>query len=122
MMYVGSDSGIYQHQSVFDLLLSVFTPEVKAEILKHCEFDNKYHEAFQPEIIYAGEGKYQARMGYTAGNGQGLRLKSGNVGKLPPIVPKAATQPALAPNPALNVYLKPAHWIYVPGATKAATH
>lgn len=119
MTYVGGDSGIYQHRSVFDVLLSVFTPDVKKKILKHCEFDDHYHEAFQPEIIYDEKNSYHARMGYTVGNGHGIRLKSGNVGTLPPIVPQAAN---MAPVPTdIDMHWPLAHWIYIPG-TPASTH
>lgn len=72
LLYLGSDSGVFQRKETLEMLMSVFSPLVKKDLLKTIEFDRHYHHAGRKELIRTKNGlKY--RSGSDVGNGQGLQ-------------------------------------------------
>ena len=72
LLYLGSDSGVFQRKETLEMLMSVFSPLVKKDLLKTIEFDRHYHHAGRKELLRTKNGlKY--RSGSDVGNGQGLQ-------------------------------------------------
>jgi hypothetical protein len=72
LTYLGSDSGIYQREDTFKLLISPFNTLTQAKILKQCDFDKQFHQIGRDSLFFKN-GKIRYRSGYDVGNGQGLQ-------------------------------------------------
>ncbi len=109
MAYVGSDSGVYQRQETFNLLISPFDQSVRDKFLQHVSFDSTFHFLGRPAAFYKGK-KLHQRVGFNVGNGQGLVYKGGsnhlNKDKIFPL--GSAEMPRFA--------LTPQYYIYAPAA------
>jgi len=71
LIYLGSDSGIYQRKDMFNMLVGQFTPNIQAKILKQCQFDQKYHQLGE-ETVERRHHHLVRRPGFNVGNGQGV--------------------------------------------------
>jgi hypothetical protein len=72
IVYLGSDSGIFQRKETFDMLLNVYDLSIKKKLDETFEFDRRYHHAGRKELIRTKSG-FEYRHGIDVGNGQGLQ-------------------------------------------------
>ena len=72
VVYLGSDSGIFQRKETFELLLNVYPLPIKTKLAATFEFDRRYHHAGRKELIRTKSG-FKYRDGIDVGNGQGLQ-------------------------------------------------
>ena len=73
LLYLGSDSGVFQNEATFNLLTSVFDPRVRTDLLKSIGFDRHYHSAGRDVLVRTQAGlKY--RHGIDVGNGKGVHF------------------------------------------------
>ena len=72
VIYLGSDSGVFQRKETFELLLNAYALPIKTKLTKTFEFDRRYHHAGRKELIRTKSG-FKYRKGVDVGNGQGLQ-------------------------------------------------
>jgi hypothetical protein len=72
VIYLGSDSGVFQRKETFELLLNTYALPIKTKLTKTFEFDRRYHHAGRKELIRS-KGGFKYRNGIDVGNGQGLQ-------------------------------------------------
>ena len=80
LVYLGSDSGVFQRKETFEILLNAYNLPIKTKLSASFEFDRRYHHAGRKELIRTKSG-FKYRDGIDVGNGQGLQY-IGNGGNL----------------------------------------
>ena len=114
VVYLGSDSGIFQRKETFELLLNAYPLPIKTKLAATFEFDRRYHHAGRKELIRTKSG-FKYRDGIDVGNGQGLQYigNGGNLENIAQLLSRKtkalsagtpSAQPGLAP-----VQTKPDH-------------
>ncbi len=80
VVYLGSDSGVFQRKETFETLLNAYDLPIKTKLTATFEFDRRYHHAGRKELIRT-KGGFKYRDGIDVGNGQGLQY-IGNGGNM----------------------------------------